>query len=256
MKLSIIVPCYNEEDTIKLLLQKLFEVNFPIDREIIVVDDGSKKNHKEIIFNEIINKRIKFIRLPKNQGKGVAIRIGLKYADGDIFIIQDADLEYSPSDIPKLIEPILKNEANVVYGSRFYTKPKNMSRLHYIGNRFLTKLTNLIYNVQLTDMETGYKVFSKKILEKLRLTAREFEFEPEISAQIILNGFQIKELPIMYHIREFGYAKINILDGIEGVLVLLKYRFFVDSKLYGFLLNVYKFHFKKIFKIILKRLNL
>ena len=119
MKLSIIVPCYNEEKTIKPLLNKLFEVKFPIEREIIVVDDGSRKNHKEIIKEEIISKKVKFIRLPKNEGKGIAIRIGLKYASGDILIIQDADLEYSPSDIPKLLEPILNNETEIVYGSRF-----------------------------------------------------------------------------------------------------------------------------------------
>jgi len=255
LKLSIIVPCYNEEETIKSLLQKLFNTNFPIDREIIVIDDGSKINHKEIVYDEIASKKITFIRLPKNQGKGVAIRVGMKYANGDIFIIQDADLEYNPSDIPKLIEPILNNEVKVVYGSRFFTKPERMSRFHYIGNRILTKLTNLIYDVKLTDMETGYKAFSRKIIKNLKLTAREFEFEPEITSQIILNGYEIKELPIKYHVREFGYAKINILDGIEGALILLKYRYFYDSKLYKFLFNIYKFHFKKIAKIIIKRIN-
>ncbi|MFX0083992.1 MAG: glycosyltransferase family 2 protein [Candidatus Hodarchaeota archaeon] len=254
--LSIIVPCYNEEETIKTLLQKLFNTNFPIDREIIVIDDGSKINHKDIIYEEIINKKIKFIRLSKNQGKGVAIRVGMKYANGDIFIIQDADLEYNPSDIPKLIQPILKNEVNVVYGSRFFTKPKRMSRFHYIGNRILTKLTNIIYNVKLTDMETGYKAFSRKILQKLKLTAREFEFEPEITSQIILNGYKIKELPIKYHVREFGYAKINILDGIEGALILMKYRYFNDSKFYNFLFDIYKFHFKRIVKKIIRKLNI
>ena len=197
---------------------------------------------------EIITKKIIFIRLPKNQGKGIAIRIGLKYASGDLFIIQDADFEYDPSDIPKLIEPIIKGEVDVVYGSRFFTKPEKMKIFHYFGNIILTKLTNLFYNVNLTDMETGYKVFTRNILEDLKLTAREFEFEPEITAQIFLNRHYIKELPIKYHIREFGSAKINLLDGIESALVLLKYRYFYDSKLYQFLFNIYKFHFKKIAK--------
>jgi len=246
MKLSIIVPCYNEEETIKDLLQHLFNIHFPIDREIIVVDDGSKRNLGEIIGEEINSNKIKFIRLSKNQGKGMAIRVGLKYATGDIFIIQDADLEYYPLDIPKLIKPILNNEINVVYGSRFFIKPKNTLRFHNIGNKVLTKLTNLLYNVKLTDMETGYKVFSRKVLNGLKLTAREFEFEPEITAQIILNGYKIKELPINYQVREFDHAKINFLDGFEAVFVLLKYRYFYNSKLFNFLFNTYKFHFKKI----------
>lgn len=252
MKLSIIIPCYNEEKTIKALLHKLFEIEFPIDREIIVIDDGSRIKHKEILKEEIKAKKIIFIRLPINQGKGVAIRVGLKHASGNLFIIQDADLEYHPSDIPKLIKPILKEEVEVVYGSRFFTKPNKMTRFHYFGNIILTKLTNLFYNVNLTDMETGYKAFSRKVLDDLKLTAREFEFEPEITAQIILYGYNIKELPIKYHIREFGYAKINIFDGIESAIVLMKYRYFYNSNLYQFLFNIYKFHFKKIAKKILK----
>jgi len=251
LKLSIIIPCYNEEKTIKTLLDKIFEIKFPIEREIIVIDDGSIINHKKILKTEIDAKKIFFIRLPRNQGKGIAIRVGLKYASGNLFIIQDADLEYHPSDIPKLIEPIIKGEVEVVYGSRFFTKPYKMTSFHYFGNIILTKLTNLFYRVDLTDMETGYKVFSRAVLKNLKLTAREFEFEPEITAQIILFGYLIKELPIKYHIREFGYAKINILDGIESAIVLMKYRYFYDSNLYQFLFKIYKFHFKKIAKKIL-----
>lgn len=254
MKLSIIIPCYNEENTIKLLLNRLFEVEFPIEREIIVVDDGSRKNHKEIIKEEIISKKVKFIRLPKNQGKGIAIRIGLKYASGDILIIQDADLEYSPSDIPKLLEPILNNETEIVYGSRFESFSKMMAKSHLVGNKILTKLTNLIYNVNLTDMETGYKLFTKRVLDKLTLNAREFEFEPEITSQIILNGYKIKEIPITYQYRDFGVAKINIMDGIEGVLVLFQYRYFQNSRIYQYFYKLYKFHFKEISNLLLKKL--
>ncbi len=246
MKLSIIIPCYNEEDTIKDLLNCLFEIKFPIEREIIVVDDGSKRNHREIIEEEIKANKIKFIRLSRNQGKGVAIRVGLKYAIGDIYIIQDADFEYFPTDIPKLLEPILNNEVNVVYGTRFATKPKDMSKSHYIANIILTKLTNFMYNVHLTDMETGYKLFTKKVLNKITLNTREFEFEPEITSKIILNRFKIKELPIQYHYRKFGATKINWLDGIEGIFLLIQQRFCPNSKLYQFLYNIYKFHVKKI----------
>ena len=139
MKLSIIIPCYNEEYTIKNLLEHLFEVQFPIEREIIVIDDGSERNHREIIKEEINSKKIKFIRLPQNQGKGFAIRVGLKYASGDVFIIQDADFEYSPKDIPRLLPPILNKETDVVYGTRFATRPKKMTKSHYFANVLLTK---------------------------------------------------------------------------------------------------------------------
>lgn len=246
MKLSIIIPCYNEEHTIKSLLKSLFEVEFPIKREIILVDDGSHKNHAEIVREEIISKKIKFIRLPKNQGKGIAIRVGLKYASGDVFIIQDADFEYFPTDIPQLLEPIIKNNFNVVYGSRFAIKPKNMAKSHYLANMILTKLTNLIYHTKLTDMETGYKLFTKRVLNSFTLTTREFEFEPEITSKIILNGYIIKELPIKYHYRKYGSAKINWLDGFEGLLILFQQRFCPNSKLYQYIYELYKYHFKKI----------
>ena len=246
MKLSIIIPCYNEDRTIKPLLKSLFEVNFPIDREIIVVDDGSKRNHREIIKDEINSKKVKFFRLSKNQGKGVAIRVGLKFAEGDIFIIQDADFEYFPSDIPRLLKPILNKETDVVYGTRYESFYKFMAKSHLIGNIVLTKLTNLLYKVKITDMETGYKLFTKKVLNSITLNAREFEFEPEITSKIILNGYTIKEIPIKYQYRDFGVAKINFLDGFESALILIQNRFFMDSKIFKFFFKLYKFHFKKI----------
>lgn len=246
MKLSIIIPCYNEEKTIKPLLNKIFKIKFPIAHEIIVIDDGSDINHRELLEEEIKAKKVKFIRLHQNQGKGVAIRIGLKYATGDIFVIQDADLEYFPEDLLKLLNPILKWKVNVVYGTRFAKKPKEMAKSHYFANRFLTKATNFLYNVNLSDMETGYKLFTKKILEKIELNAREFEFEPEITAKIILNGHKIKELPIIYHTRRKGSAKINLFDGLEGFLILLKFRFFENSKIFHIFYKIFKFHFKKI----------
>lgn len=246
MKLSIIIPCYNEENTIKPLLDTIFQVKFPIEREIILVDDGSYKNHKQFVLNEINKKKVKFIRIPKNQGKGIAIRVGLKYATGNVFIIQDADLEYLPEDIPILLKPILEHEYEVVYGTRFAEKPKFMAKSHYLANKLLTYITNFLYNITLTDMETGYKLFTKKILNKISLTTREFEFEPEITSKIILNGFKIKEIPINYQYRKFGTAKINWMDGIEGVLILIQQKFCPSSKFFNFLYKVYKFHFKKI----------
>lgn len=252
MKLSIIIPCYNEENTIKPLLKALFQINFPIEREIIVVDDGSKKNHKDILNEEIKLRKVKFIRLPKNQGKGVAIRIGLKYAKGDIFIIQDADFEYLPSDIPMLLKPIINGETEVVYGTRSISFSKMMAKSHLFGNRLLTKFTNLLYKTNITDMETGYKVFTKKVLNKIELSAREFEIEPELTSKIIINGFKIKELPINYRYRNFGIAKINILDGFESLIILLKNRYFYDSISFQYLYRIFKFHFKKIGNKLLK----
>jgi glycosyltransferase involved in cell wall biosynthesis len=246
LKLSIIVPCFNEEETIKPVLNNLLNVNFPIEKEIIVVDDGSSINHKKIIQEEINSNKIKFIRLTTNQGKGVAIRVGMKHASGDIFIIQDADFEYYPQDIPKLLTPLLNQKVSVVYGTRFKTKPALMSRSHYIANKFLTKLTNFFYNAELTDMETGYKLFTKNTLKDIRLNCREFEFEPEITAKLLLSGYRIKEIPIKYKYRQYGLAKINLFDGIESLLILLQCRFCPHSKLYHLLYNVYKFHMKKV----------
>ncbi|MFX1392865.1 MAG: glycosyltransferase family 2 protein [Promethearchaeota archaeon] len=246
MKLSIIIPCYNEDYTIKPLLKRIFEVNFPIDREIIVIDDGSDNNHREILKEEINTKKIKFIRIPLNQGKGVAIRIGLKYSTGDIIVIQDADFEYFPSDIPNLLRPILNKQAEVVYGTRRNSFNQFMAKSHLIGNLILTKMTNFLYKAKITDMETGYKMVTRRVLNKISLNAREFEFEPEITSKIILEGFKIIEIPIKYHYRDFGTAKINLLDGFEGILVLIQNRYFKNSKIYQFLYNIYKFHFKKI----------
>ncbi len=250
MKLSILIPCYNEEKTLKPLLKTIFNIIFPIEYEIIIIDDGSDINHRALIEEEIKAKKVKFIRLHQNQGKGVAIRVGLKYATGDIFVIQDADLEYFPLDLINLITPILKGKTDVVYGTRFAEKPKEMAKAHYIANRFLTKATNFLYHVNLSDIETGYKLFTRKILEKIELNAREFEFEPEITAKIILNGYLIKELPIIYHTRRKGSAKINIFDGIESLLILFKIRYFNKSKIFNIFYRIFKFHFKKIgFKI-------
>ena len=244
MKLSIIIPYYNEENTIKPLLERIYNQEFPIPIEIIIVDDGSEIPLKELISRELFQNHVKIITLPENQGKGIAIRVGLKYAAGDVFVIQDSDLEYFPEDIPKLLMPIVNNEVKVVYGTRLEKRPKNMAKSHLIGNILLTKITNILYNANLTDMETGYKLFTKEILDKITLNTREFEFEPEITAKIIKQGYRIREMPINYKYREHGVAKINIFDGFEGLLILLRHRFFPHSELFQYLYNVYKFHIK------------
>ena len=260
MKLSIIIPCYNEDKTLKSLLKEIFNVKFPIEYEIIVVDDGSHNNHKHFILKEINSGKVKFIRLSQNQGKGFAIRVGLKYATGDIFIIQDADLEYIPSDIPKLLNPILKKKTEVVYGTRFLKKPEGMSKSHYMANKLLTLFTRILYNCNITDVETGYKIFTKKVLDKIRLNCREFEFEPEITSKFLLKGYKILEIPIVYQYRNHGISKINWLDGFESFMILIRYRYFHNSQSYQYICKIYKYHVKKvlfkIFDYIKKELNL
>ena len=140
----------------------------------------------------------------------------------------------------------MRNNVDVVFGTRFAEKPKEMVKSHYFANRFLTKVTNFLYNVNLSDMETGYKLFTRRIFEKIELNAREFEFEPEITSKIILNGYKIKELPIRYHTRRKGSAKINFFDGIDSLLILFKFRFFMNSKIFDFFYKIFKYHFKKI----------
>ncbi len=238
MKLSIIIPAYNEEETIKELLNKVKNVNlYDVKKEIIVVDDGSKDSTIEII------KKIKGIYLikhSKNKGKGAAIRTGIKYATGDITIIQDADLEYNPNDYYKLIKPIIDNKTQVVYGSRFldhdvyikrhkkFVKGKHTKAYtaFYFGGRFLTLLTNLLYKGNITDESTCYKVFRTKLLKSLNLKCNRFEFCPEVTAKVLKRGHKIIEVPTSYNPRTMEEGKkINWKDGIEAVWTLIKYRF-------------------------------
>ncbi len=234
MKLSIIIPVYNEEQTIRLILDKVNQVRLPdsIKKEVIVVDDGSKDNSKFIIQNLRINGLIKIYH-KKNLGKGAAIRSGLNSATGDLVIIQDADLEYNPADYERLLRPILTDKAEVVYGSRLINYPlkswgrnKTVVPLHLIANKGLTGFTNFLYGSNLTDMETCYKLFKKEVLQKISLKSNRFEFEPEITVKILKLKIPIVEIPINVKPRTYEEGKkIGLLDGFLAIWILIKYKF-------------------------------
>ena len=229
MKLSIIIPVYNEEKTILKVLDKVKKVKLnDITKEIILVDDFSTDGTKNIL-SELKDSSLKIFFHQKNHGKGAAIRTALKHATGDIIIIQDADLEYEPEEYPKLLEPIIENETKVVYGSRLKAirkNIKNMYKLHYIGNTVLTLMTNLLYGSMISDMETCYKVFKKEVIKDMKLKAKRFDFEPEITAKILKKGYKIKEVPINFVGRKFDEGKkITWKDGIKALYYLIKYRF-------------------------------
>ena len=229
LKLSVIIPVYNEEKTIDAVIGSVQKVALKdIKKEIIVVDDFSTDNTRKILLG-LMDSNLKIFFHQKNQGKGTAIRTGLKHVTGDIILIQDADLEYNPSEYGKLLRPIIEDNKNVVYGTRLeYIKHnvKNMNRLHFIGNIFLTHITNLFYNTRITDMETGYKVFRKEVIDKIKLKAKRFDFEPEITAKILKKGYKIYEVPITFKARKFNEGKkITWRDGIKALFYLIKYRF-------------------------------
>lgn len=246
MKLSIVIPCYNEDESICKVLDMVLEQQYPIDHEIIIVDDGSTIPVTTYIKEYLKNPGLYLYRFRRNQGKGSALQIGFKKATGDFIIIQDADLEYLPSDIPTLLKPILNHKALVVFGSRFFLKPKEMSRTHWIANRFLTLITNFLFNSKLTDMETGYKVINRQLLAKLHLIGRQFEIEPEITGKLLVRGVQIIEVPIQYKYRQKGIAKINVADGLEAVFLLILLKTRSKSRLNWWFYRIFKYHLKKL----------
>ncbi len=234
MKLSVIVPVFNEENTILEVIKRLLNTKFPkVDREIIIVDDGSTDSTREKL-KKVKSQEIKIIYHKKNQGKGAAVITGINNSKGDYVIIQDADLEYHPRYINSLLEPILKKNAEVVYGTRLNRMPhlnkeekKHLFILHYFGNRFLSLVTSILYGQWITDMETGYKLFPKKAVEKIKLNAKGFEFEPEITSKLLKQGYKIKEVSITANPRGYDEGKkLNtIKDGSKALWYLLKYRF-------------------------------
>jgi glycosyltransferase involved in cell wall biosynthesis len=228
-KLSIIIPCYNELKTIDAIIERVLQVELPIDREIIIVDDYSHDGTRDRLKTLGNTNQIKVVFHEMNKGKGAALHTGFKHATGDIVLIQDADLEYSPEDYPKLLKPILENKADVVYGSRLVGGETHrvLYFWHSLGNKFLTLSSNIFTNLNLTDMEVGYKVFRKDILDKIELKEERFGFEPEVTAKIARLGCVIYEVGISYHGRTYAEGKkINWKDGVRAIYVILKYGLF------------------------------
>lgn len=226
-KISIVIPAYNEEKTIAEIIHRVKKTEIGLEKEIIVIDDGSNDGTREILKN-LADESLKVIFHEKNLGKGVALRTGFSQATGDIILVQDADLEYDPRDYPRLLEPILDGRADVVYGSRFLGGPHRVLLFwHYVGNKFLTTLCNLCANLNLTDMETGFKLFRREVLEKIRLKSNRFGFEPEITVKVGRLRLRVYEVPISYSGRDYSEGKkITWKDGLAAIFHILRFRFF------------------------------
>jgi glycosyltransferase involved in cell wall biosynthesis len=225
MKLSVIIPVYNEVESIQAILKRVQDTKLV--HEIIVVDDGSKDGTRDVLKTLDGKKGIRIILHEHNKGKGAAVRTGMAAATGDVLLIQDADLEYDPRDYPQLLQPINEGLADVVYGSRFLGGSHRVAMFwHMIANRILTFMTNILYNTILTDMETGYKVFRREILNGMVLHANSFDFEPEFTAKILKRHFRIFEVQITFNPRDYTQGKkIKLKDAFEAVWTLIKYRF-------------------------------
>jgi len=226
MKLSVVIPVYNEKDTVLKVIDRVRSV--ALSKEIIVVDDCSTDGTRELLQSLSPSDDLTIILQSKNAGKGAALRAGFNAVSGDIVVIQDADLEYDPAEYPNLIQPILAGKADVVYGSRFLGGPHRVLLFwHSVGNRFLTTLSNMLTGLNLTDMETCYKVFRADVLKKITLCENRFGFEPEFTAKIGKARFRIYEVPISYSGRDYSEGKkIGWKDGIAAIYFILKYTFF------------------------------
>ncbi len=226
-KITILIPVFNEVNTLKIILQKLEETDFcGLEKEIILIDDFSTDGTKEL-YTELQDK-YKIFYHAENLGKGAALRTGFEHVTGDIVIIQDADLEYEPVDYQPLIKLILDDKADVAYGSRLSGGKPSRSFMftHLLGNKFLTLLTNILYNTTLTDMETCYKAFKTEFIKGIEIKSNRFDFEPEITAKVLKRGARLYELPISYYGREYDEGKkITWKDGFHAILALIKFRF-------------------------------
>jgi len=221
---SVVMPVYNERETIEEIIGRVLAV--PLRLQLIVVDDGSKDGTRDMLGRLRERHEFTLVLQERNQGKGAALRRGFEEVKGDLVVIQDADLEYSPEEYPALIELICQGRADVVYGSRFLGRHRVFLFTHYLGNRLLTFLTNLLYNTMLTDMETCYKVMRSEVLRSMILRSNSFGIEPELTAKIFKRGYRVYEVPITYDGRGYDEGKkITWRDGFTALWVLLKYRF-------------------------------
>jgi glycosyltransferase involved in cell wall biosynthesis len=227
MKLSVVMPVYNEKGTIHEIIARVLKVDTGLEKELVIVDDFSTDGTRDIL-GQLDNPRIKVFFHPKNLGKGAALRTGFSQAQGDIVLIQDADLEYDPREYPKLLEPLLDGRADVVYGSRFLGGPHRVLFFwHYVANKMLTGFANLLSNLNLTDMETCYKVFKKDVLSRIRLKSDRFGFEPEVTIKVAKLKCRVYEVPISYSGRDYSEGKkIGWKDGLAAIYHLLRYRLF------------------------------
>ena len=227
MKLSIVIPVYNEEQTVGEVIERVAAVELgALEREIIVVDDGSTDQTAKVVDDAAVAfPGVKAMHSPINLGKGAAVRIGFKFSTGELLIVQDADLELDPGEFVRLLAPILEGRLDVVYGSRFATGAKGVSLRARIANRALTLMTNLLFGGRLTDMETAYKAMRREALDSIRLRCVSFDFEPEITAKLLMAGYRIGEVPIAYRPRRADEGKkIRWTDGVDAVYTLLKCR--------------------------------
>ncbi len=225
MKLSVIMPVYNEHATLEEIVRQV--LNTGLVHELIIVDDGSTDGSREIMQQWADHPQIKVILHERNGGKGSAVRTGFQNATGEVLIIQDADLEYDPRDYPRLLQPIEEGRADVVYGSRFIGGPaRKIYYFHRVGNQLLTFMANILYNLDLTDMETCYKCFRAEVVRDLTFRARRFDFEPEFTAKVAKRGYRVYEVPIAYYGREYDEGKkITWKDAFPAIWTLIKYRF-------------------------------
>lgn len=224
MKISVIVPSYNEGKTLKTCIDNIYSKNPQMDLEVILIDNGSTDDTSEIA-KKLNYPNLKYIRLANNKGKGGAIKAGLEFVSGDIIIVQDADLEYDPADYANLIKPIEEGRAKVVYGSRLLKENKKAGAMFYLGGRFLSFLTNLLYGSRITDEPVCYKVFASEVIKNIDLKAKGFEFCPEVTAKVLRQKIPIYEVPVSYYPRSIEEGKkIRFSDGIKAIWTLVKYR--------------------------------
>lgn len=223
--ISVIIPVYNEKNTIREIVRRVLAVGLV--QEIVLVDDGSKDGTRDVLPELDGKDGVQVILHEKNQGKGAAVRTGIKHATGEVIIIQDADLEYDPRDYPGLLKPLEEGLAEVVYGSRFLGGPRRPILFwNMVANKILTFVTNILYNNILTDMETGYKVFKKEVVQDMVIHAKRFDFEPEFTAKLLKRHVRIFEVPITFNPREYSEGKkIGIKDAFAAMWTLIKYRF-------------------------------